>query len=279
MTATLVFRRARRAVVLVVLGIIFLVPLLFPLYWIVSASLQDLSTIFATPPALFPTHIFTQNYRFAFSSVIGNIGVSLVVSASVVALSWVLGVPAAYALARRGGRLATVIVLAMLITQMIPGISLSLALYTIFHRWGLLGTYTGLILADASGAVPFVILVVRAFMAGIPGELFDAAAVDGAGPLLTFIRIAVPLSVPAVITVGLFSFLAAWGDFVNALTLNGASGPQPLTLGLYKFVQQYSSDLGAIFAAATIAAVPTTLLLFVGQRWIRGGLRMGALKG
>lgn len=272
-------QQSRRAVILVVLAIVFLVPLLFPVYWILSASLQNLSTIYAKAPSLLPTSIFGQNYQYAFNNIIGNIGVSLLVSLSVVALSWLLGVPAAHALARRGGRLTAAVVLVMLITQMIPGISLSIALYQIFQRWGLLGSYAGLILADSAGAVPFVILVVRAFMAGIPHELYDAAAVDGAGPLRSFWRVSVPLAVPAIMTVGLFSFLAAWGDFVNALTLNATGGPQPLTLGLYKFVQQHSTDLGAIFAATIIAAVPTTILLFVGQRWIKGGLRAGALKG
>ncbi|HLI01781.1 MAG TPA: carbohydrate ABC transporter permease [Acidimicrobiales bacterium] len=272
-------QHSRRAVILVVLGIVFLVPLLFPVYWIISASVQNLSTIFAKAPSLLPGSIFGQNYQYAFNNIIGNIGVSLLIALCVVALSWLLGVPAAHALARRGGRLTAAVVLAMLITQMIPGISLSIALYQIFQQWGLLGSYIGLILADSAGAVPFVILVVRAFMAGIPRELYDAAAVDGAGPLRSFWRVSVPLAVPAIMTVGLFSFLGAWGDFVNALTLNATGGPQPLTLGLYKFVQQHSTDLGAIFAATVIAAVPTTIILFVGQRWIKGGLRAGALKG
>ena len=87
------------------------------------------------------------------------------------------------------------------------------------------------------------------------------------------------MAVPAIITVGLFTFLAAWNDFTVALTLNNGGGPQPLTLGLYKFSTQYSTNEGAVFAAATLAAIPTTILLFVGMRWIRGGLRAGAVKG
>jgi multiple sugar transport system permease protein len=271
-------KRLGRVGMLVLGGIILIVPLLFPLYWILVASLQDLSTIYAHAPSLLPHHVIGQNYRHAWT-IMSNIGVSFVISISVVVLSWLIGVPAAYALARVGGRLGDLVVLIMLITQMVPGISLSIALYKVFHSWHLLGSYVGLILADASGAVPFVILVVRAFMAGLPGELFDSAAVEGAGPIRAFLQIALPLAVPAIMTVALFTFLGAWGDFINALTLNGGSGPQPLTMGLYKFIQQHSTDLGAIFAAAVIAAIPTTILLYAGQRWIRGGLRAGALKG
>jgi multiple sugar transport system permease protein len=272
-------RRAARLIITIAIGAVFFVPLLFPLYWIIVSSFQNLSTIYATAPSLLPTQLYGPNYSTAFGSILPNIGVSLVISLSVVALSWVVGVPAAYALARRGGRLASLFILIMLVTQMIPGISLSIALYTIFHQWGLLGSYTGLILADASGAVPFVVIVVRAFVVTLPGELFDAAAVDGAGPVRSFTRVGLPLAVPAIMTVGMFAFLNSWNDFVNAYTLNSGSGPQPLTLGLFKFVSQYSSNDGAIFAAATLAAIPTAILLFVGQRWIRGGLRAGTLKG
>ena len=182
------------------------------------------------------------------------------------------------AMARYGGAISSGFMLLMLVTQMIPGISLSIGLYTIFARWGLLGTYTGLILADSAQAIPFVVIVLRAFMVSLPGEIFDAAAVDGAGVVRSFSRVALPMTVPALITVGMFSFLGAWGDFVNAFTLNSGKGPQPLTLGLYKFTTLYTTNNGAIFAAATLAAIPTALLLILGQRWIRGGLRAGALK-
>jgi multiple sugar transport system permease protein len=268
-----------RLVGMVAVGLVLFVPLLFPLYWVVVSSFQNLSTIFANAPQIVPTHVTGANYSLAFGSIIGNIGVSLVVALGVTVLSWLVGVPAAHALARLGGTVSSLVVMVMLVTQMIPQISVSIALYTIFHQWGLLGSYVGLILADTSLQMPFVIIVVRAFMVSLPGELFDAAAVDGAGEVRAFSSVSLPLSVPAVITVGLFTFLGGWTDFVNALTLNNGSGPQPLTLGLFKFSTQYTTNTGAVFAAATLAAVPTTILLFIGMRWIRSGLRAGALKG
>lgn len=272
-------RRWTRAAGLVVGGAVILVLLLFPLYWVIVASFQNLGTLFAAPPSLLPLHVIFTNYKNSFGSIIGNIGVSVIISLSVVCLTWLIAVPAGHAVARLGGWLSQAVVLVMLITQMIPGISLALAFYQLFHRWGLLGSYLGLILADTTYGVPFAILVLRAFMASIPGELYEAAALDGAGGGRAFLRITLPLAGPAIATVGVFTFLFAWGDFVNALTLNGGGGAQPLTLGLYKFVSEHETDIGAIFAATTVAAVPTTILLFIAQRWIRGGIKAGALKG
>ncbi len=272
-------RRGGRVLGLVVGGAVIVVLLLFPLYWVIVSSFQNLGTLFAAPPSLFPLHWILSNYVNSFGSIIGNIGVSVLVSVSVVCLTWLIAVPAGHAVARLGGWLSQTVVLVMLITQMIPGISLALAFYQLFHRWGLLGSYVGLILADTTYGVPFAVLVLRAFMASIPGELYEAASLDGAGGVRSFLRITLPLAGPAIATVGVFTFLFAWGDFVNALTLNGASGVQPLTLGLYKFTTEHETNIGAIFAATTVAAVPTTILLFVAQRWIRGGIKAGALKG
>ncbi|MGH9106824.1 MAG: carbohydrate ABC transporter permease [Acidimicrobiales bacterium] len=264
---------------IVAAGLVLFVPLLFPLYWVVASSFQDLSTIFADAQQIIPAHLVAANYSVAFGSIIGNIGVSFVIALCTTALSWLVGVPAAHALARFGGTVSSLVVMVMLVTQMIPAISVSIALYAIFHQWGLLGSYLGLILADTSLQMPFVILLVRAFIVSLPGELFDAAAVDGAGEVRAFTSVSLPLAVPAVITVGLFTFLGGWTDFVNALTLNNGSGPRPLTLSLFKFSTQYTTNTGAVFTAATIASVPTTILLLIGMRWIRGGLRAGALKG
>lgn len=272
-------RTARRSVSIVLLGLFFFVPLLLPLYWVVVASIQNLANIFATPPSFVPLQFDGSNYSAAFSSIIGNTAQSFVIALCVTALCWLLGCPAAHAIARWGGRVASIALVFMLITQMVPGISLSLGLYTIFHQWGLLSSYVGLILADTMGGLPFVIIVLRAYMISLPSELYDAAEVDGAGEFGLLRRVSVPLSVPAILTVGIFTFLGAWNDFVNAYTLNSGGGPQPLTLGLYKFVSEYSVDYGAIFAASVLAAIPTGVLLFIGQRWIRGGLRAGALKG
>ena len=97
-------KKTGRTTLLVVVGIVLLVPLLFPLYWIIVASFQNLSTIYATPPAFWPAHLHLDNYSLAFGSILGNIGISLLISLAVTCLAWIIGVPAAYAMARYGVR-------------------------------------------------------------------------------------------------------------------------------------------------------------------------------
>ena len=127
--------------------------------------------------------------------------------------------PAAHALARYRFRVTVIVVGGMLIAQILPSIVIANSLFLIYHKLGLLNSYPGLIIADASYAVPFSILVLRAFMLGLPNDVLQAARVDGASEWRTFVRIVLPMSRSAIITVALFAFLNGWGDFIFALTL------------------------------------------------------------
>lgn len=273
--------RTRRVVVnsvYLAIAIFAVGVVVFPIYWAIVLGFKKASLIFATAPPLLPTHPVLANFRAAFHAEAGDIATSVIIALGVVVLSLVVAVPAAYGLARYRVRGTIAIVLALLIAQMIPSISLSLSFYSIFRDIGLLNSRLGLILADSTYAVPFVVLVLRAYMGSIPRDLYDAASVDGAGALRTFVSIGLPLAVPGIITAGLFSFLFGWGDFLFAFTLTTGKA-QPLTLGLFKFVGTYGSDWGPIMATVVLAAIPSGLMLLFAQRWVVGGIRAGALKG
>lgn len=135
-------------------------------------------------------------------------------------------------------------------------------MYVIFNKLNLLITYPGIILADSSGAIPFSILILRAFMQSIPYELTEAALVDGAGDWQTFIKIILPVSKSAIITAGLLTFLGAWGDFLFALTIMTKNTIQPITLSLYSYIGQYSTSWNEMMAAAVLASIPAAVLLF-----------------
>ena len=172
--------------------------------------------------------------------------------------------PAAYALAHFRIRRAGVVLLAILVSQMVPGIVLANALYTAYNDVGLLNSIWGLILADSTAGVPFAMLILRAFMQSIPTEVIEAAYVDGAGPVRTFFAIVLPLSRNALVSAGLFTFLFAWGDFLFALTLTTSDHVRPVTLGIYTYIGAYVHDWSSVMATAVLASLPALRLADLG---------------
>jgi len=139
--------------------------------------------------------------------------------------------------------------------------------------------YLGLIIADASYAVPFGILVLRAFMLGLPGDVIAAARVDGATEAQAFYRIVLPMSRSAIITIALFAFLNGWGDFIFALTLLNGNTFEPVTLSIYTYLGEFSQNWGEAMALAVFAVLPAAMLLIAAQRYIAAGLTVGSVKG
>jgi multiple sugar transport system permease protein len=259
-----------------VLGVIFLGIMLFPVYWMLNTSLQSGPS--AVNATLVPLHPSFTAYEQAISAQLGNIGTSLLVAGGTVVVTLFIATPAAYALAKFRFRFVGVILLALIITQMIPSIVIANALYTAYNDLGLLNTIPGLVLADASLSIPFAILILRAFMLSIPSELIEAARVDGAGQLRAFWSIVLPLSKNAIITSALFSFLFAWSDFLFALTLTTGSSIRPVTLGIYSYLAGQVQSWGPVMATAVVASIPAIILLVFAQRYITAGALGGALK-
>jgi len=220
-----------------------------------------------------------DNYRTVIGAQSANVVTSLVVGLGTALLALVVAVPAAYALSKYRLRVTVILVSSLLIAQIVPSIVLATSLFIVFHRINLVNSYPGLIIADGTYAVPFAILVLRAFLFSLPNELLYAARVDGATEWQTFRKIVIPLARSAVITVAVFAFLAGWGDFIFALTILNGSGIEPITLGIYTYLGNYSTDWGAVMAAGVFAMVPAAILLVVAQRYIASGLTAGSVKG
>lgn len=250
--------------------------LLFPVYWMLNTALQPDTSITATE--WFPTSLSLSNFDAAVSSQGKSLLTSLVVALGAVVVCLALAAPAAYGLAQFGLRGGRSIVFTTLITQMVPGIVVANALYSAYAELGLVNSYLGLILADASLGLPFSIVLLRAFMVSIPGEVVEAALVDGANRFTAFVRIVLPMSRNALITAGLFTFLFAWSDFMFALTLNTTDDVKPITLGIYQFVGAHVSDWGAVMATAVLSAVPAAVLLVLAQKYIAAGISGGSVK-
>lgn len=269
---------ARRSWWKVVLGVVFTALMLFPVYWMVNVSLTRTQDLRANPPHLFPFDPTFEGFEAVFRQQLPNLGTSLLIGLGCVVLTVVIAAPAAYAIALlnlRGGRSLNFI---LLVAQMIPAVVMAMGFYAIYVRLGLLNSVWGLILADSTIAVPFGVLLFAAFMGGLPRELLQAARVDGANAWRTFVSVVLPMSRNSVITVSLFAFLWAWSDFVFASTLARNSPLKPVTLGIYSYIGNNTTQWNAIMATAVVASIPAAILLVMAQRYVAAGVTAGAVK-
>jgi multiple sugar transport system permease protein len=256
-----------------------LVLVLFPVYAIIVGSFESTNTLFSGTFYWLPHAATLDNYSTVIHAQSANVVTSLVVGLGTALLALVVAVPAAYALSKYRLRVTVILVSSLLVAQIVPSIVLATSLFIVFHRINLVNSYPGLIIADGTYAIPFAILVLRAFLFSLPNELLYAARVDGATEWQAFRMIVIPLARSAVITVAVFAFLAGWGDFIFALTILNGSGIEPITLGIYTYLGNYSTDWGAVMAAGVFAMIPAAILLVVAQRYIASGLTAGSVKG
>ena len=276
MTTVIARRRPQRAWGKTVVGVLLLAVMLFPLYWMLNVSLQPSSSAVDTPWV--PVQLSFDGYATAVREQGGHLVTSLVVGAGSVVFSLLVATPAAYALAHFRVRGAGIVLFGILISQMIPGIVVANALYSAYNNVGLLNSIPGLILADSTHGIPFAILIMRAFLLSIPGEVVEAARVDGAGQIRAFVSIVLPMSRNALITAALFTFLFTWSDFLFALTLTTTEDVRPVTLGLYQYIGTYVNDWGSVMATAVLASIPAVVLLLVAQRYVAAGVSSGAVR-
>ncbi|WP_370101027.1 carbohydrate ABC transporter permease [Streptacidiphilus sp. MAP12-20] len=252
--------------------------MLFPLYWMLNASFLRPQDLVSRTPTWFPVHGTLDGYRSALGAEGGHLLVSLGVSLGTVAVTLLVAAPAAYGLAKLrvpGGRM---LMFALLVAQMIPGIVMANSLYIAADRLGLINSPLALILADSTLCVPFATLILQSFMRGIPDELGEAAALDGASRLRTFVSVILPVARNGVITAALFSFLFAWADFLFGVTLTTDDNRAPITVGLYRFIGANLTDWNGVMATGVIASLPAALLLIAAQRYVAAGIGNAALK-
>jgi multiple sugar transport system permease protein len=257
-----------------------LVVLLFPLYAVIIGSFETNSQLIAASHYnFFPPSWTLANYRAVLSQQGGHVLSSLFIGLGTTILTLAIALPAAHALARYRFRVTALLVGGMLVAQILPSIVIANSLFILYHRLHLLNSYPGLILADATYAVPFAILVLRAFMLALPRDVLAAARVDGASEWSAFARVVLPMSRSAIITVALFAFLNGWGDFIFALTLLNGNTFEPITLSIYSYVGEFSTSWGEAMALAVFAVLPAAMLLIAAQRYIASGLTVGSVKG
>lgn len=262
------------AVALLVLAIAF------PLYWAVVSSLTPEARLFESP-AQWPSDLVLDHFRALFDerSFWLPIRNSLVVAGATTAFCLVLGSPCAYALARLDFRGKVPILAFVLAVSMFPQITIVSPLYLLLRELRLIDTYPGLILPYVTFAMPLTVWLLVGFFRQLPRELEEAAMVDGATRLRTFVEIVLPLAAPGLVTTGILTFVYCWNEFLFALSFTIGPDRQTVPVAIALFRGQYQVPWGQILAAAVVATAPVALVVLAFQRRIVRGLTSGAVKG
>lgn len=253
---------------------------LFPFYYTITSSFQSGQELFNVN--LFPTPDL-ENYLAVFREqpFARNILNSIIVAVTVVALSLCLAVTASFALARVQFRGRGLLLLTILSVSMFPQVAVLSGMFELIRALGLYNSLGGLILANLILTLPFTVWVLTTFMRQLPKELEEAAYVDGATPLEIIWKVFMPVLWPALVTTGLLAFIAAWNEFLFALTftLSNEMRTVPVAIALISGGSQYELPWGNIMAASVIVTLPLIVLVLIFQRKIIGGLTAGAVKG
>jgi len=273
-------KRLRRAGFWLLVATILLFCL-FPFFYALVSSLRPPAEMFR--PGLWPLQWTLANYRavFAEQPFGRNIVNSVLVAGSVVALSLLVGTLAAYALGRLRFRGRGALLAAILAVSMFPQVAILSGMFELIRTLGLYNRLPALTLSYLVFTLPFTIWILTTFMRELPRELEEAARVDGAGPWQTLALVLAPLLAPAMVTAGLLAFIAAWNEFLFALTftLTDSERTVPVAIALMSGASQYELPWGNLMAASVVVTLPLVALVLVFQRRIVAGLTAGAIKG
>jgi len=281
-------RRTLTYALLYAAELIALVVVLAPFAWLLISSVAAPVDLIRRPLEWIPSHIGFD--RFAqltfgsspdstaqgFRSAIVN---STVIASVVTAVSLIAGTLAAYAFARLRFPARGWLILAFLATYMLPPIALILPLYQIMNLLHLRDTPLALIIVYSSFVTPFVIWIMRGYIATISSDLDDAARIDGCSRLGALWRVIVPVALPGLLSTALLAFLMAWDEFLYALILTQTNAAKTLPVAINDFIGRFGVDFGLLATGGVIAALPPVLIAFVFQRYIVAGLTTGGVKG
>lgn len=275
-----------RAIACIVL-VVVLGSVVYPLVWLLMASLKTDSALFTQPFALPGIHgLQWQNYSHAWTR--GNFGTyfanSVLVTVAAVVLTTLSSAAAAYALARFSFRGARPVLFVFLAGLMLPLQQVIVPLFFQMRDLGLLNSLTGLLIVYVSLGLPFGVFVMTGFFKTQPTSLYESALVDGAGEVRAFWSIMLPIARPGLLTVAIFTFLATWNEFLVAfMFLNGKGSESvrtlPLGLANITIASQYRSDWGMAYAGLVLMLAPTLIVCLILQKYITKGLTAGAVKG
>ena len=267
-----------RALVLSILAYGTAVIFLLPYLEMVISALRPNDQLLA--PNLLPSHFTFRNFTTIWQTGFGgNLVASLLIAGGATVLVLLVSVPAAYYSARHRFRGRSLFLLLVLATQMFQPAAMLVGIQREFTTFNLPPTLS-LILVNAGFNLAFAVWILNAYFAAIPIELEEASMIDGSSRLGAMVRITLPLAAPGIVTALIFTFIAAWNEFIVALTLSlgESSNRQPLTVAINNYIGEYSIDWGHLFAGAVIATIPVIILFAVIEGRVVSGLTAGSIK-
>ena len=270
-------RKLLKQVLFAGLVLIIVIPVLFPLYFVLISSFKNMAQVYLMPPKLIRFQPILDNYIYIFKTqhygtYITN---STIVAVASTALSLLFGVPAAYVIARyKMGKANT----AILTARLLPNISILLPYYFIFSKLRMIDTFAVLIISHMVLSMPLIVWIMTGFFQDIPIELEEAAIGDGCSRQRCFKDIILPISTPGLVTCSTLSFLGSWNNFQFALILSGEK-TRTLPVSLQYFVSGADIRWGRMLAATIVVIVPTIILTMILQKYIVQGMTVGAVKG
>lgn len=274
-------RTPAASALLAILALVLVLVCLFPFAWMALSSIKKLPELFTVPPHWLPNEPTLENFgTVMFRSNIPRYFInSVVISAGATAVALALAVFAAYGFARFDFRAKPYLQTFVLIGQLLPTAAIIVPLFMTLRYLHLINTYWGLILVYTIITLPLSVWMLTSYIRGIPVELEEAAIIDGASRLGVLFRITLPLAMPGVVAVVVYSFVTCWNEFVFALVFAQDQSVKTLPIGLMEFSTEFNTDFGGVMAASMVMTVPVVLLFLAFQRLFVGGLTAGATKG
>ena len=257
-----------------------------PGLWIVLSSFRPTVEIMAKPPVWIPQSLSFDAYVSMFSGV-GKGGIpvwdyfrnSLIISVTSTVLAIVIGMAGGYAFARFRFKGKSGWFLGLMLTRTVPGIALSLPLFFVYARLGIIDTHFGLILAYVALNIPFTIWLIDGFFRQVPKDLAEAAQIDGCTRWQAFWQVEFPLAGPGIASSAIFAFLTSWNEFALASQLTRSVNSKTLPVGLLDYTAEFTIDWRGMCALAVVMIIPALALTYIVQKHLVGGLTSGAVKG
>mgnify|MGYP001403064547 FL=1 len=257
-----------------------------PGLWVVLNSFRPTVEIMAKPPVWIPSELNLDNYRAMFGG-IGEGGVpvltyfwnSLVISLTSTVIALLVGMAGGYAFARYRIPGKGAIFVGLMVTRAVPGVALSLPLFILFGRMGIIDTHFGMILVYVALNVPFTIWLIDGFFRQVPKELAEAAEIDGCTRWQAFWKVEFPVARSGIASAGIFAFLTSWNEYALASQLTRSLNSKTMPVGLMDFTSQFTLNWGGMCALAVLMIIPALVLTFLVQKHLIAGLTFGGVKG